>query len=62
MVVKPTNEFTDEFEATFLKCSKKSATANRLTIPDEEDIVDVPFEVIVARSPAASVVQPARRS
>ena len=55
-IVKPTDEFSDEFEVTFMKCSKKSATANRLTIHDEEDIVDVPFDDIVARLPVPTVL------
>ena len=50
MIVKPTYEYADEFEVTFLSCSKKRATAN------EKDIVDVPFDDIVARLPAPSVL------
>ena len=34
MIVKPADAFAGEFEVTFLKCSQKSVTANRFTVPD----------------------------
>ena len=55
MIVETTDEFADEFEVTFVKCSK-NATANRFTIPDEEDIVDVPVDDTVARLPVPTVL------
>ena len=45
MIVKPAD---GEFEVTFLKCCQKSVTASRFTIPDEEDIVDVPIGGLLA--------------
>lgn len=42
MIVKLTDEFTYEFEITFLKYSKKSVTINRFTFP----IIYVPFNDI----------------
>ena len=48
--------FTFTFEVTFLKCSQKSVIGSRFAIPDEEDIVDVPFGDIIARLPAPNVI------
>ena len=56
MIVKSADEFASEFKVTFLKCSQKSVTAIRFTIPDEEDIIDVPFDGIIARLPAPTVI------
>ena len=56
MIGKTTYEFADEFEVTFMKCCKKSATANRFTVPAEEDIVDAPFDDTVARLPVPTVL------
>ena len=56
MIIIPTDELADEFEVTFLKCSKKGVTAKRFTIPDDKNTVDdVPFDDIVARLPAPTV-------
>ena len=59
MIVKPAD---GEFEVTFLKCSQKSVTASRFTIPDEEDIVDVPIGDIIARLLAPTVIGGTTRS
>ena len=56
MIVKRADEFAGDFEVTFLKCSQKSVTASRFTIPDEEDIVDVPFGDIIARLLSPTVI------
>ena len=56
MIVKTKDEFADEFEVTFMKCSKKSAAGNHFMIPDEEDIVDTPFDDIVVRLPVPTVL------
>ena len=62
IIVESTDEFAEQFGVTFMTCSKKSATANRFTIPDEEEIIHVPFDNIMARLfRLCCEVQPARR-
>ena len=56
MIIKPADEFADEFEVSFLPCSKKSVSANRFIIPEDQDVVDVPFDDIVARLPVPIVL------